>query len=201
MTAQAQYRKSKLRDGTKLSLKSAALACLMQGLLIGGVFAGSAPTVFAQSSAQTQESPRTERHKMMRKHREAGAGDREWGMKGMLAKVGATGEQQARIADIMRQARNNTQVLRQKRMEAHKTIMELFAKPAIDRAAIEAQRAEAMRLADAASTIRVKAMADAAEVLTPGQRARLREHMQRHRHGRGHPGDHRHDKRHERPQK
>jgi Spy/CpxP family protein refolding chaperone len=181
MTVPTMHHGSKPRNVTVRRAKSLALSYVTQVLLVGGVLAGAAPAVFAQATTQTQASPHAESHRMMHQQREGAAGDRESRMKRMLANVGATGEQQAKIADIMRQARNNTQATRQKRMEAHKAIMELLAKPTIDRAAIEAQRAEAMRLADAASTIRVKAYADAAEVLTPEQRAKLAAQMQ-HRH-------------------
>ena len=50
-----------------------------------------------------------------------------------------------------------------------------LSKPTIDRVALEQLRTEGIELADTASTRLVEALADAAEVLTPEQRAELME--------------------------
>jgi Spy/CpxP family protein refolding chaperone len=65
--------------------------------------------------------------------------------------------------------------------------MELLAKPNVDRAALEAIRAQEIQAADAMSKRFVQSLADVAEVLTPEQRAQLAEKMKQrreHRHRR-----------------
>jgi Spy/CpxP family protein refolding chaperone len=59
--------------------------------------------------------------------------------------------------------------------------MELLAKPNVDRAAIEAIRAQEMQSADAMSKRLVQSLADVADVLTPEQRAQLAEKMKQRR--------------------
>ena len=51
--------------------------------------------------------------------------------------------------------------------------MDLVAQPTIDRAAIEQLRADELQLAETMSKRVAKAIADAAEVLTPEQRVKL----------------------------
>jgi Spy/CpxP family protein refolding chaperone len=67
--------------------------------------------------------------------------------------------------------------LREKHREARRAVMELLAKPNVDRAAIEAIRAQEIQSADAMSRRFVQSLADVAEVLTPEQRAQLAEKM------------------------
>jgi len=55
----------------------------------------------------------------------------------------------------------------------------LLAAPTIDRAALEQVRVAQMQSADARSRRTLQAMADAAEVLTPEQRAKAAERMRR----------------------
>jgi Spy/CpxP family protein refolding chaperone len=58
---------------------------------------------------------------------------------------------------------------------------ELLVKPDLDRAAIEAFRAEHMGLADAFSKRIAQALGDVAEILTPEQRRKLGDLIQEHR--------------------
>jgi Spy/CpxP family protein refolding chaperone len=93
--------------------------------------------------------------------------------------INATPEQTAKLTSIAKGAAKDMQPLREKAREARKRSMELLAAPTIDRAAIERLRAEQMQAADALSKRRSQAFADAAEVLTPDQRKKLAERMQK----------------------
>jgi Spy/CpxP family protein refolding chaperone len=101
-----------------------------------------------------------------------------------LADVDATAEQKSRIAAIMKGAANDLASLRGQGRELHLKSVQLLAAPAIDRAQLEATRVQMMQLRETVSRRMLQAFADAAEALTPEQRARLAERMQR-RHGRG----------------
>jgi Spy/CpxP family protein refolding chaperone len=95
-------------------------------------------------------------------------------MVGRLAwAVDATAEQKQKLTAIAESFAKDMQPLHQKMHEAHKRGIEILRQPAIDRAAIEAFRAEQIAGADAASKRLAQALADAAEVLTPQQRAKL----------------------------
>jgi Spy/CpxP family protein refolding chaperone len=71
--------------------------------------------------------------------------------------------------------------MREKHRQARRSVMDLLAKPNVDRAAIEAIRAQEIQSADAMSKRFVQALADVAEVLTPEQRAQLAEKMKQRR--------------------
>lgn len=95
----------------------------------------------------------------------------------MLADVNATDAQREKIAAIVEATRKEMAPLREKHREARRAVMELLAKPNVDRAAIEAIRAQEIQSADAMSRRFVQSLADVAEVLTPEQRAQLAEKM------------------------
>jgi Spy/CpxP family protein refolding chaperone len=99
----------------------------------------------------------------------------------MLADINATEAQQSRIADIVGATMKDMAPLREKHREARRSVMELLAKPNVDRAAIEAIRAQEIQSADAMSKRFVQSLADVAEVLTPEQRAQLAEKMKQRR--------------------
>ena len=101
------------------------------------------------------------------------------GVDRMLGDVGATDEQKRKVADIAKAAATELAPLRDKHRAARRQAMELMAAPTIDRPALERLRAEQLQMADAASRRITQAMADAAEVLTPEQRAKLKERMDR----------------------
>ena len=104
-----------------------------------------------------------------------------------LADVDASEAQQKRIAEIMALTMKELAPLREKHMEARKQVMSELTKPQIDRAALESIRAQELALAEQFSRRITQSIADAAEVLTPEQRAKLAEKMaqRRERHRRG----------------
>jgi Spy/CpxP family protein refolding chaperone len=96
-----------------------------------------------------------------------------------LAEIDATTEQKSRIAAIMKAAANDLSPLRGQGRDLRRKSMQLLAAPTIDRAQLEAVRAQQIQLHETASRRMLQARADAAEVLTPEQRAKLAERMQR----------------------
>lgn len=105
----------------------------------------------------------------------------------LAVELDATTEQQDRLAGTAREAVKDLLPLREEMLADRKRAVELLAKPTVDRAAIEALRAEQVARADAASKRLARALGDAAEVLTPEQRKQLAEHIEemRERRGRG----------------
>lgn len=95
----------------------------------------------------------------------------------VLKEVDATPEQQARIRGILESASADMKALREQHGSAHAQLHEIFVAPAIDRTRLETLRAGHIQALDAASKRCAAALADAAEVLTPDQRARLGETM------------------------
>jgi len=89
----------------------------------------------------------------------------------------ATPDQKARIHDILKTAMQSIMPLHKQMEEAHGSLHRLLAAPTVDRAALEKLRADEVAQLDQASRTLVNALADAAEVLTPAQRAKLAEKM------------------------
>ena len=100
-------------------------------------------------------------------------------VKRFAARVEATPEQQSRLTEIAKAAARELRPLRERVRDARKRGMALLAAPTIDRAALERLRAEQIQAADAVSKRMSQAFADAAEVLTPDQRKKIAERMQR----------------------
>ena len=100
-------------------------------------------------------------------------------VKHFAVEIDATPEQTAKLTNIAKGASKDLRPLREKVRDARKRGMELLSAPTIDRAAIERLRAEQMQAADALSKRMSQALADAAEVLTPDQRKKLAERMQK----------------------
>jgi Spy/CpxP family protein refolding chaperone len=94
----------------------------------------------------------------------------ERGVKHLAIEIDATKEQQYRLIAIAKSAVKDLLPLREKMQAARTQGIDLFAQPTVDRAAVEKLRSEQMASAEEASRRLAKAIADAAEVLTPEQR-------------------------------
>lgn len=91
----------------------------------------------------------------------------------VLDKVGATAEQKARIEAILHAGFASMTAAHADMQTTHARLRQLLTAPAIDRQALEALRASQIASLDQASRKLVDSFADAAEVLTPAQRAKL----------------------------
>ena len=103
----------------------------------------------------------------------------EWRIGRLVNDVGGTPQQKDRLVAIATAAFSELKPLREQARAARRRGLELLAAPAIDRAALEQTRVAQMQAADARSRRTVQALADAAEVLTPDQRAKAAAHLQR----------------------
>jgi periplasmic protein CpxP/Spy len=96
----------------------------------------------------------------------------------LIQGVGGTADQQQQIVAIATAAIADLQPLREQARQARLRSLQLLAAPVIDRAALEQQRALQIQAVDARSRRTLQAMADAAEVLSPDQRAKVAARMQ-----------------------
>ena len=92
----------------------------------------------------------------------------------------ATPEQEAQVTSILQGAARDVYALKEQHATAHQQLHEILSAATIDRARLETVRADQLRLADEASRRIVEGLADAAEVLTPEQRAALVTNMEHH---------------------
>ena len=97
----------------------------------------------------------------------------------ILDQVEATDDQRTQIEAILDEAFESLAELRAPGPDDKRAIVETLSRPEIDRAALEALRAGHMTTAEQASRAMARALADAAEVLEPAQRARLPEILNR----------------------
>jgi protein CpxP len=97
----------------------------------------------------------------------------------------ATAEQQDKLRSIVKGAVKDLLPMREKALAARQRGRVLLTQPTIDRAAIEALRAEQVALADAASKRFAQALGDVAEVLTPEQRRKIDDRLTELRERRG----------------
>jgi Spy/CpxP family protein refolding chaperone len=109
----------------------------------------------------------------------------ERGVERMLGRVDATDEQKRKVTEILKGAAKEMQAMRSGARGMRGEVASLLKAEKIDRAAMEKLRADRIASADAASKRMTQAIADAAEVLTPKQRAELAERMESFGFGRG----------------
>lgn len=99
----------------------------------------------------------------------------------VLGAVDASTEQRQKVRTILEAAGNDLYSVRQQRMDNRKQIAAALAAATIDRAKIEQLRQDQLKLNDTASKRMTDALTEAAEVLTPAQRAELAKRMERRR--------------------
>ncbi len=163
-------RSNRLRGGLRGLLLGAAFAATF---VAGGLIMSGAPAVAME---------------MAMEHGMHGGGMHGMGMahahiERLLTQVDATPEQKAKIEAIFKTAFQSLKPLHEKLEGAHGDLHRLLAAPTIDRSALEQLRAARIADVDQASKTLVQAAADAAEVLSPDQRAKLATLMaEHHRH-------------------
>ncbi len=91
----------------------------------------------------------------------------------LLDQVGASAEQKSRIHTVLQAGLAPMAGLHDEMGQTHARLHALLAAPTIDRGALEQLRVGEIARLDQVSHTVVQAIADAAEVLTPEQRARL----------------------------
>jgi len=106
-------------------------------------------------------------------------------LKHLYVEVDATDAQKQQLGPIVKAAARDLLPMRDRMRDARLQAVALLSQPSIDRAAIEALRANQLQLAEQASKRFTQALADVADVLTPEQRKQLTERMSR---WRGHRG-------------
>jgi Spy/CpxP family protein refolding chaperone len=160
--------------GLRRVLMGAALAGT---LAAGPAFSAAPPAVPAQTppqatpssatppAASTQAAPPASRPSGI-----AAVGDK---VDQTLSKVGATDEQKAKIKSILITALGGLMPLQPKAKQLPGRLEALLTAPKIDRAGLEQLRAGIITDLDQASKTLFQALADAADTLTPDQRAKL----------------------------
>jgi len=98
----------------------------------------------------------------------------------MLGKIGASDAQKSQIEGILKGAFTEMKGTHDAHDAAFGQFHELLLAPAVDRDRIEALRAAQVKSIDDASKRIVSAMEEAAEVLTPEQRAALAQQVRQH---------------------
>jgi len=104
-------------------------------------------------------------------------------MDAMLTRIGASEAQKSQVEGILKGAFAEIEGTQRSHHDALGKAHELLLSPSIDRVQIETMRAEQIRSFDEASKRMVTAFEDAAEVLSPEQRAALAAEVRKHHGG------------------
>ena len=99
----------------------------------------------------------------------------EWKIDDMLDEVDASDDQRTQVRAIATAAIADMGEFRDFRRAGREALVDALTQETVDREALEALRQSKLETADRASQRLVTALADAAEVLTPAQRAELAE--------------------------
>lgn len=136
----------------------------LKSLLIAGslVLAAAAPAVMAQPHHRGPGGPG-----LMGGHQ----------LMEMLDDVGASEQQRQQIEAIFKAAREDLRAQMKDGMGHHQQLMKLWTAPNIDAAAIDALRKQQLVQHEKASARMQQAMIDAGRVLSPEQRAKIGERM------------------------
>lgn len=100
-------------------------------------------------------------------------------LKHLYVEIDATDAQRQQLAPIVKSAARDLLPVRAKMHEARRQAVELLSREHIDRAALEALRADQLRLVEQASMRLTQTLADVADILTPEQRKQLAERIGR----------------------
>jgi len=100
-------------------------------------------------------------------------------LKHLYVEVDATDVQKQQLAPIVKTAARDLLPMRDRMRDARLQAVALLSQPSIDRAALEALRANQLQQAEQASRRFTQALADVADVLTAEQRKQLAERMSR----------------------
>lgn len=103
----------------------------------------------------------------------------------LYVEVDATDAQKQQLAPIVKAAVRDLLPMRERMRDARLQAVALLSQPSVDRAALEALRANQLQLADQASRRFTQALGDVADVLTPEQRKALADRVTRWHGGRG----------------
>jgi periplasmic protein CpxP/Spy len=93
--------------------------------------------------------------------------------------VDASSEQKQKLTAIAQRTADDLRGLRERHLDLRNQSREALAAPTVDRGKLEALRVEHLKLADEASRKITAALGDAADVLTPAQRADLSRRVER----------------------
>jgi protein CpxP len=117
-------------------------------------------------------------HQVAFRHHGPGMGMGGPGIGRILSEIDATDEQEDKIEAIMDQLHDDVRPIMRGFRDTREDLAELLGAATVDATALETMRAERLAAVDEASKKVTAALVQAAEVLTPEQRAKLKEHFE-----------------------